>query len=208
MSVWGYQQIPAPDAPPPPPHTQWGAQFDLQPPVLVLCAATEHSQASERFGQSVTLFHSVFCFCYGGRQPRTAASATSGYHHEEALVLMVFGSQDAWRRHPVVSKGYRAAFPGLRNAVIIFGAYLVVDFLGNKLGGGGGGHGAQHGHADNIKPVVSVLVRQPSLLLLLLLFLPSSFPYRRDTRLRLTLFFSARHYYFPPLFRSGGRRRQ
>ena len=63
---------------------------------------------------------------------------------------MVFGNQDKWRKHPVVSKGYRAAFPGLRNAVVIFGAYLVIDYLGSKIGGGGG-HG--HGGAANVKPV-------------------------------------------------------
>ena len=109
---------------------------------------------------------------------------------------MVFGSQDAWRRHPVVSKGYRAAFPGLRNAVIIFGAYLVVDFLGNKLGGGGG-HGAQHGHADNIKPVVSVLVRQPYLLLLLFYLLFSPLPSIRGFVL---LIFFQRVIISPPVF--------
>ena len=40
---------------------------------------------------------------------------------------MVWGNQDLWRHHPLISRGYRAAFPGLRTAVPIFAAYLVLD---------------------------------------------------------------------------------
>ena len=40
---------------------------------------------------------------------------------------MVFAGQDAWRSHPVISNGVKHMFPGLRQAAIIFGAYLVVD---------------------------------------------------------------------------------
>ena len=42
-------------------------------------------------------------------------------------VIMVWGNQDLWRHHPLISRGYRAAFPGLRTAVPIFAAYLVLD---------------------------------------------------------------------------------
>ena len=40
---------------------------------------------------------------------------------------MVLGSQDKWRRHPLIANGHRAAFPGLRNAVVIFAGYLAVE---------------------------------------------------------------------------------
>ena len=42
---------------------------------------------------------------------------------------MVFSRQDAWRRHPFISRGYRHAFPGLGNAIVIFGVYCVGEQL-------------------------------------------------------------------------------
>ena len=42
---------------------------------------------------------------------------------------MVFRGQDKWRRHPVIYNNMRKAFPGLRNAVGLFGVYVVVDTL-------------------------------------------------------------------------------
>jgi hypothetical protein len=38
-----------------------------------------------------------------------------------------FRAREAWRRHPFISNGTKAAFPGFRNAVIIFSGYLVLD---------------------------------------------------------------------------------
>eukprot|EP00924_Labyrinthula_sp_SR-Ha-C_P007444 maker-scaffold_24-snap-gene-3.39-mRNA-1 protein AED:0.40 eAED:0.40 QI:104/1/1/1/1/1/3/95/77 len=42
---------------------------------------------------------------------------------------MVFGKgNEAWRNHPLISNGHRAAFPGLRNAAIIFGVYCAAEY--------------------------------------------------------------------------------
>ena len=41
-----------------------------------------------------------------------------------------------WRHHPLIARGHKAAFPGLRIAVPIFAAYLVADTL----------FGSDHGH--------------------------------------------------------------
>lgn len=48
---------------------------------------------------------------------------------------MVLGSQDKWRRHPLIANGHRAAFPGLRNAAIIFAGYVVVEAAYNRAFG-------------------------------------------------------------------------
>jgi len=40
-------------------------------------------------------------------------------------------SEEAWRYHPMFINGHRHAFPGLKNASIIFAGYLVVDFIYN-----------------------------------------------------------------------------
>ena len=40
---------------------------------------------------------------------------------------MVWERQDLWRNHPLISRGYRSAFPGLRLAVPLFAGYLVLD---------------------------------------------------------------------------------
>jgi hypothetical protein len=41
---------------------------------------------------------------------------------------MVFKSQDAWRSHPFFQGLWKSPFPGFRNAVVIFGVYMVVDY--------------------------------------------------------------------------------
>ena len=74
---------------------------------------------------------------------------------------MVFTGHDLWRKHPVVTKGYRAAFPGLRNAVIIFGAYCVVDFVGKKLAGGSSSH-PHEAHIKWEKPAIGFPPRPAS----------------------------------------------
>ena len=58
----------------------------------------------------------------------------------------VFASQDAWRRHPLITEGYKAAFPGLRIGVGLFAAYLVVDTVGGLVFGGD-----DHVHAPKVK---------------------------------------------------------
>ena len=42
---------------------------------------------------------------------------------------MVFQNQDLWRSHPLISRGHRAAFPGLRIAIPIFVGYLAFDAI-------------------------------------------------------------------------------
>jgi len=41
---------------------------------------------------------------------------------------MIFKGQDAWRNHQLFQKLWASPFPGFRNAVVIFGAYLVIDY--------------------------------------------------------------------------------
>jgi len=41
---------------------------------------------------------------------------------------MVFKGQDAWRTHPLFRRLWASPFPGFRNAVFIYGAYLAVDY--------------------------------------------------------------------------------
>lgn len=41
---------------------------------------------------------------------------------------MIFKGQDAWRNHHLFRKLWTSPFPGFRNAVFIFGAYLAVDY--------------------------------------------------------------------------------
>ena len=40
---------------------------------------------------------------------------------------MIFKGQDAWRNHHLFQRLWASPFPGFRNAVFIFGAYLVMD---------------------------------------------------------------------------------
>ena len=58
----------------------------------------------------------------------------------------VFASQDAWRRHPLITEGYKAAFPGLRIGVGLFAAYLVLDTVGGFVFGGD-----DHVHAPHVR---------------------------------------------------------
>lgn len=46
---------------------------------------------------------------------------------------MVLQGQDAWRRHPLFQNTHRAAFPGLKKAVVIFGTYLVLETAYKKI---------------------------------------------------------------------------
>jgi hypothetical protein len=41
---------------------------------------------------------------------------------------MVFKGQDAWRSHPLFQGLWKSPFPGFRNAVLIFGVYMIVDY--------------------------------------------------------------------------------
>ena len=41
---------------------------------------------------------------------------------------MVFKGQDAWRSHPLFQGLWKSPFPGFRNAVVIYGVYMVVDY--------------------------------------------------------------------------------
>ena len=42
---------------------------------------------------------------------------------------MVFQGQDAWRRHPLFTNLWKDPFPGIRPAIIIFGAYLGAEYI-------------------------------------------------------------------------------
>eukprot|EP00537_Pseudo-nitzschia_pungens_P004907 CAMPEP_0172360602 /NCGR_PEP_ID=MMETSP1060-20121228/4600_1 /TAXON_ID=37318 /ORGANISM="Pseudo-nitzschia pungens, Strain cf. cingulata" /LENGTH=61 /DNA_ID=CAMNT_0013082639 /DNA_START=201 /DNA_END=386 /DNA_ORIENTATION=+ len=60
---------------------------------------------------------------------------------------MIFKGQDAWRNHHLFQRLWASPFPGFRNAVFIFGAYLVVDSVlegmkpkSAKIAHGGHGH--------------------------------------------------------------------
>ena len=57
----------------------------------------------------------------------------------------VFASQDAWRRHPLITEGYKAACPGLRIGAGLFAAYLVLDTVGGLVFGGD-----DHTHAPRL----------------------------------------------------------
>ena len=41
---------------------------------------------------------------------------------------MVFRGQDAWRRHPVFKYKFADVFPGMREASVLFVAYLGVEW--------------------------------------------------------------------------------
>ena len=51
--------------------------------------------------------------------------------------------QDAWRRHPVFTWGWKQALPGIREGSALFGLYLVYDAIASRKAHGG--HEA-HGH--------------------------------------------------------------
>ena len=41
---------------------------------------------------------------------------------------MVFSGQDAWRRHPLFQNLMKNPLPGFQKAVVIYGAFLVLEF--------------------------------------------------------------------------------
>jgi hypothetical protein len=61
---------------------------------------------------------------------------------------MVWGSQDIWRQHPLISRGYKAAFPGLRLAVPAFAAFVVLEGIGKVVFGSGGHEAHAHVHYE------------------------------------------------------------
>lgn len=54
---------------------------------------------------------------------------------------MVWYRHDVWRQHPLISRGYKAAFPGLRLAVPAFAAFCVLESVYNLAAGDTGHHG-------------------------------------------------------------------
>lgn len=46
--------------------------------------------------------------------------------------MVLGGNLDKWRKHPILTVQNRDIFPGLRNAVVIFGVYCVCDFVYKK----------------------------------------------------------------------------
>ena len=63
---------------------------------------------------------------------------------------MVWARNDIWRQHPLISRGYKAAFPGLRLAIPAFAAFCVVEGV-VKLAFGGED---LHVHVDYEKEAV------------------------------------------------------
>lgn len=41
---------------------------------------------------------------------------------------MVFKGQDAWRSHPLFQGLWKSPLPGFRNAVVIYGVYMVANY--------------------------------------------------------------------------------
>ena len=51
--------------------------------------------------------------------------------HQQNIIhrrIMIFKGQDAWRSHALFRNLWRKPFPGFGNAVIIYGAYLAIDY--------------------------------------------------------------------------------
>jgi hypothetical protein len=40
----------------------------------------------------------------------------------------MFRGQDAWRRHPLLAGNWKAPFPGLGTAIVIYSGYLFFEF--------------------------------------------------------------------------------
>mmetsp|Transcript_35410 Transcript_35410/g.111427 ORF Transcript_35410/g.111427 Transcript_35410/m.111427 type:complete len:84 (+) Transcript_35410:144-395(+) len=65
---------------------------------------------------------------------------------------MVLSSQDAWRRHPLLTKNYRGMFPGLNIALGIFGVYLAVKYTALAINPPDPhAHAHGHGHHGPVK---------------------------------------------------------
>ncbi len=45
------------------------------------------------------------------------------------MVRMVWGGQDAWRKHPLYYNSHKHMLTGLRPAIVIFGTYLVLESM-------------------------------------------------------------------------------
>lgn len=48
--------------------------------------------------------------------------------HRSRIQIMVFKGQDAWRTHPLFQGLWKSPLPGFRNAVLIYGVYMMVDY--------------------------------------------------------------------------------
>jgi hypothetical protein len=48
---------------------------------------------------------------------------------KNTIAKMPFHGQDAWRRHPLFNNLHRDPLPGFRAAVVVFGVYLVGEYL-------------------------------------------------------------------------------
>ena len=60
--------------------------------------------------------------------------------------------QDAWRRHPIFSWGWKEALPGIREGTGAFVLYLIYDAIAHRKAPaahhGGGEHGEAAHHAE------------------------------------------------------------
>jgi len=62
---------------------------------------------------------------------------------------MVLQGQDAWRKHPSLVRGVRAAwFRGPETLAVVLG-FTAVSYAGKAMGLWGGGHGHGHGHGGH-----------------------------------------------------------
>ena len=48
------------------------------------------------------------------------------------IIQMVFGGQDAWRKHPLLAGNWKKPFPGLGMAVGLFAFYCVGEYIWTK----------------------------------------------------------------------------
>jgi hypothetical protein len=52
--------------------------------------------------------------------------------------------QDAWRRHPIFTWGWKEALPGIREGSAAFALYLAWDFASSKMGKKPAAHDVVH----------------------------------------------------------------
>jgi hypothetical protein len=94
------------------------------------------STAFRTSSRTVTVVFSTCLFCsFSIRFSLPLCISTTGKRigrNEECCVTdsnkMVFQGQDAWRRHPLFQGLWKDPFPGLKKAVVIYGAFLCVEF--------------------------------------------------------------------------------
>ena len=48
---------------------------------------------------------------------------------------MVFAGQDAWRNHPAIRNCWKGAFPGVKEAAVIFGVLVVAEAAFSSVAG-------------------------------------------------------------------------